>query len=343
MNARVAIRSKRLIEQFINKLDLDLNGITVATETGTGPYLFSALIACLSGAKQVFTVAPSSLYATHENLKNELLSMAKEWGVSSDQLVVLASREELPNQIDIFLNLGFLRPMDQRLLSKGSSKAVLSYMCEAWEFRPGDLDMDYCEAKAIPVAGVHENFEDFGVFASCGHLAMKLLFEAGVEISGCTIGTLSSDPFGTAIFNVLDHCDAHPIMLSSSAELQEAMISKMDALVVASYSDSINLLNDCPLSAKEIAQCNPDLKIIQFAGCIDCEELVSAGLTVYPPNHIQPFRMAKTLSHLGVRPVLALHSLGIKVGELLYRQKAHGAAIPDRFKSLVQPMNKHIA
>lgn len=343
MNARVAIRPKRLIEQFIHNLDLNLTGASVATETGTGPFTFSALIACLSGAKQVFTVAPSSQYGTHEDLKNGLLYIAKDWGITSDQLVVVASREELPDQIDIFLNLGFLRPMDEYMLSKGSSRAVLSYMCESWEFRPGDLDMNFCDSRGIPVAGVHENFEDFGVFASCGHLALKLLFEAGVEIARCNIGILSSDPFGTAICDTLINCNSNPVLIREPKELNADLVKNLDALIIASYSESTDILSECPLSATEIANCNPDLKLIQFAGSTNCKDLESAGLTIHPNLQLQPFRMSKTLSHLGVRPVLALHSLGIKVGELLYRHKAFGTGIPDRFKSLIQPMNKHIA
>lgn len=341
MNSSRATRPKRLIDQFIEKLNLDLTNVTVATETGTGPYKFSALIACLSGAKRVYTVAPTSQYANHENLKSELLAVAEEWGILSTQLAVVSSREELPNEIDMFLNLGFLRPMDSSLLSKGSASAVLPYMCEAWEFRPGDLDMDFCESQGIPVAGVHENFEDFGVFASCGHLALKLLFEAGIEISGCDIGILSNDPFGTAIYDALINCNANPIIIQNAKDLKKDLLTNLDALIVASYSESLDLLMDCPLSAREMANCNPDLKIIQFAGCTNTRELVSAGLTVYPDVQVQPFRMAKTLSHLGVRSVIALHCLGIKVGELLYRKKVHGVEIPDRFKSLIQPMNKH--
>ncbi|WP_397377497.1 hypothetical protein [Pseudomonas sp.] len=315
------VREFRLLSEFRKRLALDLDGLVVATEAGTGPFLYSALAAALAGAKKVIAVAPDSIYAKHLEIKNDLVELACLWGISDECISVVDSREMLPEGIDIFLNLGFIRPLDEILLSKASRGAVVSYMSESWEFRPGDLDLDYCRDNGIPVAGVNEEFDGFGVFTSCGQLALKLLFESGLEVAGCRVCVLSDDPFGDVIEKALLANSAEVFRVKSSAMISLDAATSLDALVVASYSAVDDALAGLSFSFESLSSLNPHLKIIQFCGRINVSEITKTCLEVYPREQLHPYRMSRTLSYLGVRPVLALHSLGIKAGEILYRQK----------------------
>lgn len=328
----------RLIKDFRDRLSLDLKGMTVVTEAGSGPFLYSALIAALAGAENVIAIAPDSIYATHKEAAFKISERVEDWGIDRKIIQVLSSREEISSEIDVFLNLGFVRPLDGLMLSHASKKAVVSYMCESWEYRPHDLDMDLCNKRNIPVAGVNEDYAGFGVFSSCGQLALKLIFEAGLEVAGCNIVIISGDQFGVAIDRALCANNANTVIIDNLAKLNLKTIANADAIIVASYSGSANLFEFSAVSPYEMAQINPELKIIQFAGSLDVSELKKAGLFVYPDVLLPPFRMSRTLAHLGVRPVIALHALGLKVGELLCRSKMNGEK-EINYTGLVQPMN----
>lgn len=331
-------RVLRLFREFGDRLSLDLKGIVVATEAGTGPFLYSALGAALAGAERVIAVAPDSAYARHQEIARAIAERVQAWGISESCISVVDSREKIPQGIDLFLNLGFLRPLDDCVLSKASPQAVVSYMCEAWEFRPGDIDFQYCKDRSIRVAGVNEDYAGFGVFSSCGQLALKLLFEAGVEVAGCKIGVLSNDPFGDVIERAILANSGSVLRLRNPAALSLRDAASLDALLVASYSGESNVLGDLVFPLSSLGELNPAMKFIQFSGSIDVDSIRGAGFQVYPDEKVWPYRMSRTLSYLGVRPVLALHSLGMKVGELTYRSKGDAIAIPSEWSNLVQRM-----
>ena len=54
---------------------------------------------------------------------------------------------------DIVTNLGFVRPIDEPLLSKLGPQAVVSLMWETWEHRPEELDRDACKRLGIANTG----------------------------------------------------------------------------------------------------------------------------------------------------------------------------------------------
>ncbi|WP_454254978.1 hypothetical protein [Pseudomonas sp. Marseille-Q8238] len=331
-------RELRLIREFIDHLSIDLGGAVVVTEAGSGPFLYSALVAAMAGARKVYAVAPDSYHATHEMLFKEISLRCQEWGLNDGCIEVIDSRDKIPHGIDIFLNLGFVRPLDRDLISRGSECAVVSYMSEAWEYRPGDLDLEFCRTKGIAVAGVNEDFDGFGVFSSCGQLALKLIFEAGLEVAGCRFAVLSNDPFGVVIVKALKANAANVILVKDASCLSEETISSVDALVVATYSAEENVLERSPYTVEEIHSLNSSLKVIQFSGSLDVKEILKAGISIYPVDCLGPYRMAKTLSYLGSRPVIALHSLGLKVGELIYNSRRTGVPVPSLYLNLVQFM-----
>jgi hypothetical protein len=328
----------RIITELQRILELDLSGMKVLTEAGSGPFLYSSIIAAVAGARGVVAIAPDSQYGTHGETRNGLRKTCAEVGIAEQRINVVASREDVPVGMDVILNLGFVRPIDRTLLTKASSRAVVSYMCEAWEYRHDDLDLKACRELAIPVSGVNENFQGLGVFDACGQLAIKMLFEAGIEVAGCRIGVVSKDPFGVVIEKALTNSDASVVAVRDVCTLTDPSLENMDALVVASYGGELDVFDGSRVTPQRLRQLNPDIVLVQFAGCFDPVPFIRAGVKVFPGIALPPYRMAKTLASLGIRPVLALHALGLKVGELLFRSKNFGSPY-GRFDSLVQLMN----
>jgi hypothetical protein len=329
-------RAFRLIDEFRERLALDLGGMSVLTEAGSGPFLYSPLIAASAGAGRVAVIAPDSPYASHSETRARLEACFAAGGLPLSVLEIHSRREDVGDGIDLFLNLGFVRPIDAAMIARASPAAVISYMSEAWEFRPGDVDLEACAGAGIPVAGVNENFAGFGVFDSCGQLAIKLLFEAGVEVAGCSIVTIGGDRFGEVVDSALRANGAASKLVAGSSGLAANDLAGVDALVIATYSEDRDLLGG--VSPGELAALNPSLKIVSLVGGFDRAGFEKAGIACFPPGAASgPHRMTRTLADLGDRPVLALHSLGIKVGELLYRKKKEGAEF-GRFADLVQPL-----
>lgn len=334
-------RPLRLIREFKERLDLNLVGMSVLTEAGSGPFVYSPVIAAISGAERVEVVAPSSAYARHEEIRDRLYALCDAARVSRSKLRVVSERAHLDGPSDIILNLGFVRPIDELVLRTASERAVLSYMCEAWEYRPGDLDLDLCAARNIPVAGTNENFSGMAVFDSCGQLALKLLFEAGLEVAGCTIAILSDDPFGPVMHQALTANGASCVLYHQGAEISLEEIPRFDALLLADYSGRPDLFEGSVITPDVLRAHNPSIKVVQLLGAFDASGLRSAGIACYPEGSpAGPWRMSRTLGYLGERPVIALHALGLKVGELLFRQKNFGQP-PGDFTELLQPLKTH--
>lgn len=76
--------------------------------------------------------------------------------------------------------------------------------------------------------------------------------------------------------------------------------------------------------AGDLAARTEGLVVVQFAGAVPVDRLQAAAIRVEPPHALAPRRMARTLAHLGPRPVVELHAAGLKVGELLWRRRRDG-------------------
>jgi hypothetical protein len=64
---------------------------------------------------------------------------------------------------------------------------------------------------------------------------------------------------------------------------------------------------------------SPGISLIQFCGIVEVEELDRVGIGHFPEHNVGAMRMGMTLADLGVRPIIDLHTAGLKVGELMSR------------------------
>ena len=308
------------------------------TEAATGPFCVTPVLAAAGGAEVVYAMARDSVYGTAAEAAGQVRQVAAALGRGEDRIIVVADRGEIRHPIDVVTNAGMVRPIDADLLGKLSHAGAVTVMCEAWELRPGDIDVEYCERHGIPVAGVWEDFGGFNVFRSCGQLALKMCFDAGLEVAGNRLLVVSPDHFGPVIAAALRANGAVATVLASVAELDRAGVAAADGLVLADYTTSSELLStgNSP-SLHELAEWNPGLPVVQFTGSSSGGEMRRAGLRPYPGEELAARRMARTLGHLGPRPVAYLNAMGLKVGELLWRRRLRGDGFGE-YTALVQEL-----
>src|SRR5215203_5882334 len=170
-----ASRVLRLLNRAIERVSLNLSGMRVLTEAASREYSLTAVIAALAGA-EVWALTGHSTYATVAEVQRQVTTVAQLVGVDAANIKVITDRTALPTEIDLITNLGWVRPIDEKLISRLSARGVISYMCEAWEFRKGDVDVESCTRIGVPVGGVEEDFDGLNVFRSTGQLALKMCF-----------------------------------------------------------------------------------------------------------------------------------------------------------------------
>ena len=127
------------------------------------------------------------------------------------------------------------------------------------------------------------------------------------------------DKFGNVIQRLLERCGINTILTS---KLNPQLLPDIDVLVIADYSRDDEIIGqNGDMTASELARIAPNITVIQFAGRIAVRAIRELGLTVFPGIELQSHRMAKTLAHLGPRPVIELHTAGLKVGEFAIRDR----------------------
>ncbi len=325
-------RMEKLIRETIGFLKLDLGGLTVLTEAASGPYVVTPVIAAMAGAKKVSALTRGSKYATTEEVVAQTRALESVCGVAGRVEIFTERPPELFEGADIVTNLGFVRPLDRQAVGRLKRGAVIPLMCEAWETRPGDIDIEACREYGIPVAGTNEDFPGLDVFSYSGPLCMKMLFEAQVEVHKSAVAVVGSDKFAPVIAR---HLRQNNISVKLSPRLKLSEMRDVDAVVIADYTrESAVIGEDGDVTAEAFANTAPAATIIQFAGRMDVRGLLSQGVHVYPGIDLPAFRMARTLADLGPRPVVELHAAGLKVGAILHG----GGEAESLFVSLIQKL-----
>jgi hypothetical protein len=325
---------ERLIDEAIERFELELTGMTVLTEAASGPFVLTPIIAARAGAS-VVAVTRDSPYGRPEEVEEYTIGWARRLSVADAIDIHVGSGIERAADADLVTNLGFVRPIDAAFLSRARDGAVISLMCEPWEVRPQDVDVAACRAAGTPVLGTDEHDPRVQTFRFVGVLALKLLLELDVEVLSSRIVVVSSDPFATPIVETLRGVGASVILLDVTAgtdlrdELVAEACSRADAVVVAEHRDRRTVLGGSagvPLDVLEAA----GAVVAHIAGAIDDPE---QRLAKHPAGDAAPGWMTVTTDVLGPRPVVDLHAAGLRVGQaLVHGMRQFGdAARAERF------------
>lgn len=334
------LRLLSLIRRQISFLQLDLSGLTILTEAASGPYVITPVIASLAGAKRVIAITSNSSYATADEVVSQTRALELLCEVKTVSEIHTERSLNLFFEADIVTNLGFVRPLDKNVIFAMKQTAVIPLMCEAWEFRPGDVDLDACNSRNIPVVGTNEDFPGLEVFSYSGYLCAKMLFEAQIEIYKSNILVVGSDKFGGVIAKYLSQLGAHVTHLENLRTGALAGLHDLDAVIVADYTRRDTIIGrNGDILPETFAADAMGATVVQFAGVVDVDELSRQGIKVHPGIDLDSQRMARTLAYLGPRPALELHAAGLKVGELLLKRSGFiSRNHDDRFNSLCMPL-----
>lgn len=305
----------RLIDQAINSFTLDLSGLIVFTEAASGNYVVTPLIAALAEAEKVFAITRDSIHGKAADVKEFTLKLAKMRNVDSRIEVVFNKAPDILRQADIVTNLGFVRPINKEMIEHLKPTSVIPLMWETWEFRELDLDLSCCWQKGIPVLGTSE--EDLRVQTRkfIGALAVKLCFEAGLEVAGLRIFVLGNREFKEPIEAALSGVGA-------AIEREIAKLKKLDLIVIAEHKDANKVIGQKGLiTVKRLLKENPMIQILHICGNIDIEELKRANIKIYPQQIASFGYMSASTGYIGPKPVINLQTAGLRVGEMMARQR----------------------
>lgn len=329
-------RRYHLIRRALKKFSLELDGLTVLTEAATGYYMLTPLIAALAGADKVYCIAQDSRYGLAGDAAKATMNLAKAWGMA-ERIEVLAGRDDpAVGLADIVTNLGFVRPLDAHFLKRLKSTTVIPLMWETWEFRAEDLDLEECRRRGIPVLGTNEHHPDLRTFDYVGLIAVKMLFQLDIEIFQSNLVIIGSGEFAEIAkqkLEALGGCVAvvKPVnreSFTSDASIQA--IKRAEAILVIEHHSRRKIIGaDGMVAPPDIRALNPSVLFVHMCGEVDRDALVKEGFCCFPERFSPAGYMSLATDYLGPRPLIDLHTAGLKVGELLARARLAGESATD--------------
>jgi len=329
-------RIKKLIEQAISTFSLDLSGSIVLTEAASNYYAFTPLIAARAGAEQVLALTRDSNFGTVKDIQNRLMDLADQWQLGTNISVITNRRDDRIGQADIITNLGFVRPLDANFLNRLKKTAAISLMWETWEFRSNDLDLETCRQLNLALLGTNEHHPQLKIFNYIGYIALKLLMEADIEILFSHFIVLGSGEFAEQVTRTLKAVHAEVSHVNSKKKPSEnrpkllGLIERADAVIVVDHHHDNQLIGpDGLVKAETLSTINNGLTIIHICGNVDQADLVRNGISFWPSELAPAGYMSVATDYVGPKPLVDLHTAGLKVGECLYHSRKKGLAAYD--------------
>ena len=328
-----------VIEQLIDKFQLDLSGLTVYTEAANGAYRLTPILTALAGAEYVYAQTRDSRFGKAKDIIEDLNKTACLFAVH-ERIQCLKQRElSKLSQADIVTNSGFVRPIDFQLINTLKPSAVIPLMWETWEYHEKYFDLPTCKKKEILSLGTKEQQEPCDMRVYNGLMALKLLFEMGYDGGKILLlgnapspaGYIASQLRGVGI--QVSWFSHEPKSDFSYRQLRQYFLDhgkEYVALIVAEHIHPDLLLGDHGfLDFNTINQVNSNIKIGIISGNIDSEKLSNSGI-FYKPETIAPFGLMSYQPYsLGQRPILLLYTAGLKIGEVMSRARLSGKSIKE--------------
>ncbi len=330
-------RIDRLMQSAIQAMKLDFRDIGVLTEAASDHFASTCLMAAMAGARPVVAVAKDSKWGTADEVVDAVRSHAEYLGIGDHLRFVSEISRSDAEDCSLVTNLGFVRPLTDRVLSTLPANAAVSLMCEPWEARSSDVDTASAARRLIAVAGTNETHPLVRTFEYLGPLAGRLMLEVGVEIIGATAVVVASEPFAQPIRRWLLSAGASRVNLEPPP-LSPVALSKhsenLDVLIIAHMGHKTIDAESGSTSIPSLLA-DSDAALLVIAGDVDVTSFQEEGVVVNPPDAMQPGRMWVTTSLVGPKPVVNLHCAGLKVGELLIRSRRSGLSIADAVLQVV--------
>lgn len=319
---RNCIRAKKLIDEIIKKLDLDLSSMTVLTEAASGNFIVTPLIAAVAGADRVYAVCRDSKYGTAKEIQEYLHECMQLFHIPDEQICLIQEKESEAENVNIVTNLGFVRPIHAQFIEKLPFDAAIPLMFESWEFRRQDIDVTACDRHHTPILGTKETHPDLRIFTYVGMSVLKLLLENGIEVFKSRMLIISSGGYLKAIKNVLLQNGAEvvcydPFGIYRPTEEVRTFLETCDAVIVAEQCYKGMLIGNESQHVSVRWLLNSMPLVVHIAGQVDDGLLKENQILKVPPEPVQHGYMTVTTEYVGIRPVIDLHAAGLKVGQAM--------------------------
>lgn len=311
------------IKAAIYDLSLDFTHRKILTEAATGIFSITPIIAALAGAEKVYAITQNSMFGNIEEVKNTIIKWIKYFDINPKIIEIIEKNSfNHYKDVDIVTNTGHVRPIDRNMITKLNKRAVISYMCEAWEYRPGDINIEVCNTMNIPVAGINESHPHVDCFREVGLIALKQLIDAKISIFDKKVVILSRDAFGIQIKKILDSYCCSVLLENDFKNLKIFNMDSVDIIITADYLYPDEIIGDMGLILpKKLKKYFPDVFVIQYCGNNNFNDIVKENLNIYPNSSLPAFKMVETLAAISHKAVIRLHTGGLKVGQILFNAK----------------------
>jgi hypothetical protein len=293
--------------------------------------MFTPIIAAMAGARKVYALTSDSRFGKATDVYEATMQIARKWNIDDRIEILLDRDDDRISKADIITNLGFVRPLDADFLGKLKKTAVVPLMWETWEFREEDIDLENCRSLEIPVLGTNEHHEDLKIFEYIGHTALKLLFETGIEVYSSKIFILGQGEFAEITSKTLKDANATVFYWKTNELIPESknnaihFLANADAIIIVDPHSKMQLLGDeSKLTAELIASINKGLVILHICGNVDLARFKKIGIHCWPKHIAEPGYMSVTTDYVGPKPLIYLHTAGLKVGERLAEARIGG-------------------
>jgi hypothetical protein len=343
-----------LIDKLVKRvqaLNLDLKGKTVLTEAASGAYVVTPILAALAGAK-VYAFTRTTRYGTTEEIFANTKKVVETYtGRPLDITFIDKITKDIVAQADIITNSGHLRPLNEEMLKNAKDTAVIPLMYEAWEWREADMDIRYIRKRGFKLGATNERHPEVDVFNYLGDMAVKQIFDAGLNPYKNKFILLCNNDFGPYIAKVVSKmCDGLAVIdkdenkdkynfanvewiggfpnVSVPEKYKDA-----EAIIFTAYPFDQSWIGDAtPIQVKSLKDQMVDPFILRYCGDIDEEAVNKEGVRFFPA-HVHSGHMGILPSAIGNDPIIRLQAGGLKAGELLLKNETKYQGL-----TLMEPM-----
>jgi len=311
LNKQTAEKIALSVIKKVRDLDLCLQGKHVITECASGYYAATPVIALAAGAEKVTAFGRDSSYGTYKESAKDVSMILAALGSDKKNILFTNDGSVLMDELkyaDIVTNSGHLRPIDKKKISEMRPGTCVPLMYELWEYRHSDVDIKMCLKKGINVVGTNERHPRLGIFGYLGFLAVKKMFERGLEVFGNRVYLISDNDFAGYI---------------------EGTLKKMGA-DVSSYPKPAKGVYDAVIFAHTPVLCGGTLKInydiipekaslcLQIWGDVNRRKIKADWI---PDEEPERGHMGLNISVLGPEPVVRLMAGSLKASEAALNKK----------------------
>lgn len=316
-------RTRNLMRTIVgDRLELDLSGFKVITEAGTGPYAVTASLAALAGA-EVDAVANDADFGSFDQAAQDTMDVAELCDVAAHVRVATRGQADFESAM-VVTNLGHVKPFNRELIARLPEGAVIPTMCDIREFPYDEIDLGACERHRVSVVGTWEDHPLVDVLRYAGPLAMKLLFEEGLEVAGNFVVIAGNDLFAPPIARSLVAMGADVHQLKEWEELAQVPPGRIDVLLYSDYHQEMGR----PMIDQAVLQRQVGSSLLQFTGGLELMPFIQAAWRLVPEQSLPAHTLWRPLAHLGVRPVIELHAAGLKAAELMLKSVPFDGSSP---------------